>query len=162
MDSDERILDIARKLRIVGNTVTRERDVNASRIGLTSGQADALYFIGRCGGCRIKDLRDHMGASHQAACGIADRLAAKGLVDIAVDEDDARAKRLALTSAGEESLKAYLGLGVSVNSRALNGLTEEELEALDDMLGRILANVGDDEPLRRARRRSQYFNARTP
>lgn len=144
MPDEELILGIARRLRIAGNGITRVKDRNASVVGLTSGQADALRYIAEHPGCRISDLRDHMGASHQAACGIADRLAAKGLVDATASSTDGRAKSLTVSSAGRTVLERFLEMGVENNARVLNGLTEGELQMLYDDLGIIIGNIRDE------------------
>lgn len=154
MPDEELILEIARQLRIAGNGITRVKDRNSASIGLTSGQAEALRFIAGHPDCRISDLRAHLGASHQAACGIVDRLEAKGMVSTGVDASDGRARTLRATADGREALERHIGMGVEANLRAFCGLTDEDLARLSVMLGTINANLDRD------RRRPLRFNGR--
>lgn len=148
MTRDEETLDLARRLRIAGNEVTRAKDRNAALVGLTSGQADALRYISGNDGCRVSDLRSHMGASHQAACGVADRLEAKGFVSSRTDESDGRAKSLRITPEGTAAMERFLEMGVIGNSRILEGLSADDRKELGRMLDTVIANLGSDRGLR--------------
>lgn len=66
----------------------------------------------------LRDLAQHLGLTSQGALKIIDDMEANGYVDRRPDPDDARAKRLYLTTRGSEALAA---------ARAFHGRFEAEL-----------------------------------
>lgn len=134
------ILELARKIRRTGKEIKRTRDRNASSLGITSNQTDALFFIDDHPECSVKDLTVVMGVSHQAACGIADRLGEKGLVVFGTN-DDARVKTLSLSDSGEDIVSKLYEMGEERNSELFRALTEQERQTLGDLLDRILRDL---------------------
>src|ERR1700733_15278589 len=70
----------------------------AEQCGLSSVQASALLQI--AGSMPVRELAARLGGLASNATGIADRLAARGLVERHEDADDRRVKRVALTPEG--------------------------------------------------------------
>lgn len=134
------VLELARKIRRTGKEIKRARDRNSSALGITSNQTDALFFIDDHPGCSVKDLTTVMGVSHQAACGIADRLGEKGLVVFGTN-DDARVKTLSLSDAGEDVVSKLYEMGEEMNSELFKALTEQERKTLEDLLDRVLCDL---------------------
>lgn len=153
------LLLVARKIRVAGKEIKKLRDQNAQRHGITSNQADALAFIRDNPGCSITVLKEEIGTSHQAACGLADRLISKGLVE-AGTSDDARVKTLALSSNGEELLREFFSVGIEDNVQLFEGLSDEELAQLDKAMDRIIERL--HRRAWRHRRRAVLFNASIP
>lgn len=139
MPSDNDILDTAKLIRLTGKEIARKRDSNASSLGLTSAQADALTFIEDNPGCSISDLSENMGATHQAARAIADRMRTNGLIDISVSESDGRVRNLGLTHKGRMVLDEFLRMGVDVNRELFGNLSDAEMSELH----RLLTSVRD-------------------
>lgn len=137
MINDDEIIRIARMLRLAGRSVRIKRDVNASKVGLTSTQADALLFILSNPGCRIADLCKGIGTSHQAACGYVDRLYESGLVKVEQSRSDARARLLYVTDKGVKVYDEFIRLGVEVNSTLFSPLSEEEIFELERILTKL-------------------------
>jgi MarR family transcriptional regulator, organic hydroperoxide resistance regulator len=85
---------------LVGQTATQIAHC-AERCGLSIVQASALLQID--GSMSMRELAARLGGHASNATGIADRLAARGLVERHEDADDRRVKRLGLTLAGAET-----------------------------------------------------------
>lgn len=139
--SNERGLAIVRRIQRIGNRLIHQRDDDLKALDLTSNQSAVIIFVARNPGCQINDVRDHLEVSHQAACGLVDRMRSKGILDVRVSEDDARAKRIELTPEGrhlhEEIVKVGGGRGMGI----LRGMSEEEIDELCRFLDRIEENM---------------------
>lgn len=133
----EFIVDLARRLRLAGHEIRMKRDVNASIVGLTSSQADALYYVMSNPGCRIADLSKGLGTSHQAACGYVDRLSESGLIRVEQSRNDARARLLHPTDEGFEAYRRFIQLGVEVNKTLFSPLTDEEILELSRIIDKL-------------------------
>lgn len=140
MEQHTDLLSVARKVRVAGKELKKRRDRNAKVHGITSNQADALTFIRDNPGCSITVLRDCISTSHQAACGLADRLVAKGLVEFGTF-DDARVKTLTLTPEGTEMLRTFYSVGVEDSMGLFGDLSEEEIRRLDKIMDKILERM---------------------
>lgn len=140
MEQHTDLLSVARKVRVAGKELKKRRDRNAKVHGITSNQADALTFIRDNPGCSITVLRDCISTSHQAACGHADRLVAKGLVEFGTS-DDARVKTLTLTPEGTEMLRTFYSVGVEDSMGLFGDLSEEEIRRLDKIMDKILERM---------------------
>lgn len=138
MPADGDVLSIARMLRIAGREIMTKRNANAATLGMTSAQADALTFIREHPGCRIADLQCSLDASHQAARTMADRLRERGLIEVRVSDEDARARTLALTPEGVRLHDRFLSMGVEENSELLRGLDENEVRDLKEILRKLI------------------------
>ena len=95
----ERGLTIVRRIQRIGNRLIHQRDDDLKALDLTSNQSAIILFVARNPGCQINDVRDHLEVTHQAACGLVDRMRSKGILDVRVSDEDARAKRVSLTEA---------------------------------------------------------------
>ena len=140
MEQHTDLLSIARKVRVAGKELKKRRDRNAKVHGMTSNQADALTFIRDNPGCSITALKNCISTSHQAACGLADRLVTKGLVEFGTS-DDARVKTLALTPEGAEMLQTFYSVGVEDSMELFGNLSEEEILILDRIMDKILERM---------------------
>lgn len=138
---DADILTLSRMLRIAGREVHRRRDENAMTLGMTSVQADALSYIIANPGCKIADLRGPMGASHQAACGIVDRMREKGLVEISVSDRDARIRVIKATPEGHSIYNRFMDLGSKSNNCLMASLSDDERMDLHHILSKILSGL---------------------
>ena len=76
--ADDRYRIMVRQFQRVGRLMMQGRDRDLEDLGLTSIQADALLFFDRYPHSQINGLRDHLNVSHQAACGLVDRMKTKG------------------------------------------------------------------------------------
>lgn len=132
------VLTLARVIRTAGREIKKARDKNASSLGITSDQADALAFVCNNPGCNVKDLMGCMETSHQAACGIAERLESKGLI---ASDQDGRVKHLEPTEAGKDTIRRFFELGERCNRDVFGSLTDEESQELERLMSEVLSNL---------------------
>ena len=133
---------VSRKIIQLGNQIVARRNRQIRELGLTTEQADALFFFQKYPGWSAVDLKKHLGISHQAARGIVERLAGKGFLELRVSEEDARYKKVFLTEKGETVCEKMKRNGSHTGSRLLKGMTEEERKAFCAMIDLALKNTG--------------------
>ena len=73
------------------------------------------------------------------------RMEAAGLITRTRDPANRRVHQVELTEAGEASFQRLLGSVAAFDQRLRRGVTEQELEAMSGILGRLRANVARDE-----------------
>ena len=140
MEMDRR-LELIRKVQKVGKRLMSDRESVLSDIGVTPTQSSALLFIAATPRCRITDLGESMEISHQAARMLVERMVERGFLETAVDDEDARAKIVSLTPAGMEVWTRIGEKGTNAGRKALEGLSEDELDQLDSIMDRIYENI---------------------
>ena len=86
---------------------------------------------------QINGLRDHLNVSHQAACGLVDRMKTKGLLDVEVSGEDARAKTVSLSEIGHKVCDDLKMRGSSAGHAAFDCLTSDEIDGLAETLDKI-------------------------
>ena len=69
------------------------------------------------------------------------RMEAAGLVTRTRDPGNRRVHRVELTAAGEETFGRLLGAVTAFDRRLRRGLTREQVDELEDLLGRLRANA---------------------
>lgn len=135
--ADDRYRIMVRQFQRVGRLMMQGRDRDLEDLGLTSIQADALLFFDRYPDSQINGLRDHLNVSHQAACGLVDRMKAKGLLDVEVSDEDARAKTVSLSEIGRRVCDDLKLKGSSAGHAAFDCLTSDEIDGLAETLDKI-------------------------
>lgn len=135
--ADDRYRIMVRQFQRVGRLMMQGRDRDLEDLGLTSIQADALLFFDRYPDSQINGLRDHLNVSHQAACGLVDRMKAKGLLDVEVSDEDARAKTVSLSEIGLRVCDDLKMKGSSAGHAAFDCLTSDEIDRLAETLDKI-------------------------
>ena len=70
-----------------------------------------------------------------------DRLIAAELITRIANKADRRFVQLSLTASGNKLVKKYLKLMRGIWGKALNGIDEEEVELLDNILKKMFANL---------------------
>lgn len=133
------------KLLRLGNGVKEFRNRNFQELGLTSAQADALFFImkeHRHRDLSATEVRNDLKLSQSTVAGILARLEAKGFIRRREDESDSRRVLLEPT---EKSLALKDGIGESAahtEELLLTGMTQEEKETFCRLLSVALKNIG--------------------
>lgn len=139
--TDDSYRIIVRQFQRVGRLMMQGKDRDLEDLGLTSIQADALLFFDRYPNSQINGLRDHLDVSHQAACGLVDRMRTKGLLDVEVSGEDARARTVSLSKVGRRVCDDLKRRGSSAGHAAFDCLTAEEIERLSETLDKIEAHM---------------------
>lgn len=75
--------------------------------------------------------------------GLLDRLEAAGYIERKADPSDRRAKRVAMTDAGEQALAGIQARAIALNRDMLDCVTVEEIRFADEVLHRMKHNLID-------------------
>ena len=75
-----------------------------------------------------------------------DRLEREGLVTRTRDPENRRVQRMALTEAGDAAFHRMRRAATAFDKRLRTGVDDEEIEDLRQLLGRLQANVTDEDP----------------
>jgi DNA-binding MarR family transcriptional regulator len=132
---------------LVGQTATQISQC-AEECGLSVVQASALLQID--GSMSMRELAARLGGHASNATGIADRLAARGLVERREDADDRRVKRLGLTPEGAAARTQLVACMESAPA-PFGRLSAAERRQLHDLL---LAAIEPKTDLREAQRQA--------
>jgi MarR family transcriptional regulator, organic hydroperoxide resistance regulator len=132
---------------LVGQTATQISGC-AERCGLSMVQASALLQID--GSMSMRELAARLGGHASNATGIADRLAARGLVERHEDADDRRVKRVGLTPEGAATRTQLVACMESVRPPFAR-LSATQRRQLHDLL---LAAIEPKTDLREAQRQA--------
>ena len=113
----------------------RAADRALREVGTTLVQWDALRAIAESPDSSAHDLAVTTFQSDQSFGTLANRLEAQGLIERA----SGRGRRVEhrLTGAGHEMLDAGLRITAEVSKRSFAGLSQAELETLQELLGRV-------------------------
>ncbi|SON57328.1 Salmolysin [Hartmannibacter diazotrophicus] len=117
-----------------------EQALAEAGLGLTSGEARTLARCGRyksVGGIRQAVLADVMSVEPMTLVGYLDRLEKAGLVGRFPDPSDRRAKLVRVLPKGEPVLRRVEEIGQKVRLSAIEGLSPDQIETLQDALEHI-------------------------
>ena len=89
-------------------------------------------------GIRITELAQVVGVTKQAVQPLIAELARSGVVRVEVDPDDARARRVFLTSFGVEAMLHGTGVLESIEGEVTAGFAGRDVKALKGLLSRLL------------------------
>lgn len=141
-DVDVRPIDvIGRITRISTLAVARfERELDASGIGRT--EFDVLSALARSDHpLRASEVTSVTGSSAASTTKYAERLASMGLIERERLERDGRVVLLSLTDAGHALVQDHFPRRVESELQMLDGLDDDEIVQLTEMLKRITENV---------------------
>lgn len=116
---------------------------------LSLASFEALYFVARShdGSLRIGDLAAALRITQGATSKLVDRVEAAGLIRRALDADDRRACRIALTDDGSRTLAEASRTYEAELASVLDAtLSPNEQQHLHDLVTRLLAATNDGEP----------------
>ena len=118
-------------------------DQELERVGLTFSQMRVLRFLEDNPNTKItqKDISKELDIQHSTTIGLLKRMQEKGLVTVAVDEDNRRCRNIFLTSKAEEiSCEMERGRTIMEN-RVVASFTEEENEIFYRLLNKAIDNL---------------------
>jgi DNA-binding MarR family transcriptional regulator len=137
---------------LLGAHATLTRELSAALVashGLTINDYGCLLLLSRAGeeGMRRIDLANQLQLSPSGITRLLDRLEDQGLVGKGECKSDARVSYAILTDAGLEKLKdAAPGHVEDIERRLSAVLSEEEMQTLTDLLGRLSDSAGECTP----------------
>lgn len=147
-DLDVRPIDlIGRITRISALALARvERQLEPSGIGRT--ELDVLSALARSDRpLRASEVTSVTGISGASTTKHTERLVKMGLVTRERLERDGRVVLLSLTDAGRELVEREVAVRIESEHRLLDGLSDDELDVLTDLLRRITANAENGNAL---------------
>ena len=145
--------------RRTSRVLTRIYDDALRPSGLRMSQVSVLVAIARFGeyGAKIGALADVLATERTTLTRNIVPLERAGLLRVARDPDDARARILLLTRAGERAIESAFPLWQTAQRRvrdAVGGGRLDEYNAeMTALLSAVSARPGDSKPARRSRRR---------
>jgi DNA-binding MarR family transcriptional regulator len=128
--------DVSRMLRTV-------YDRRVEPLGLTRAQWRVLARISRKEGCTQTELAAELEIEKPTLGRLVDRLQANDWVERRADENDARTKRIFLTSRAQPVLKKMYSLADHVLDGAIAGLTQEQADQLLQSLLHVKSNLSE-------------------
>lgn len=126
------VSDCARLMRMAF-----EKRILSAGLGLTAGEARTLIQIAAHNGSRQLDIAIRMGLEPMTVSAFLDRLQARGLIERQPDVLDRRAKRILLSDAAEEMIRAISVEISAVQVEATQGLDRDA----QDSIGRALKSL---------------------
>ncbi|MGH2844363.1 MAG: MarR family transcriptional regulator, partial [Solirubrobacteraceae bacterium] len=118
-------------------------ELHAELESVTGRQLQALARVPP-EGLTMRQLAKAIGVSGPAACTLADRLAAQGLIDRRADPDDRRVVRLMRSERGDTFAHRYLEAQRYAINALLARLSDEQVVAWVDIMEALAADAGDD------------------
>ena len=137
MDRNALIWDIGKVLRLHRSIVNRE----AVEAGVYMGQHRIMGYIAQHEGCTQNDVAQAMQQSAASISVTTKRLQEEGLIEKYPDRASLRVNRLRITDKGRENGQKFREVMVRTNERMFEGLSEEEMEGLASVIGRLYANL---------------------
>lgn len=136
--------ELGRLILKLANTIIKNRNRHLEALELTTGQADSLQFFLSHGSATITELKEHLGITHQTACGIVQRMAAKGLVEMHRSIIDARCQIVEATTVGQALGYKMVANRERTGGLLLRGMSTTERDTFIRLLTLALSNVSAD------------------
>ena len=114
--------------------------------GLTLAEFGVLEALYHKGPLLLGDVQRKILVSSGGVTFLVDRLAAKGLVERRICEEDRRARYAALTADGERLMRRIFPEHAAMLERALESLDADEQVAATDLLRRLGHGAAEREP----------------
>ena len=127
-------------MRIVRSQMHRLHTL-ASELGLQRGQPAILVRLAQHEGVTQSELAALLGIRPASMTHSLQRLEQAGLIARCDDPSDQRISRVHLTPEGREMIKPLQETMQMLNTQALQGLDQHEIDALTGYLTRIVANL---------------------
>ena len=120
---------------------------NLQALNLTSSQMHILIYLDHSErvGKKVnqRDIEKHLHLSNPTITGLLQRMEAKGFITRTVSETDGRNKEIAQTDMSR-AIHAEMHKRLDAeNARMVQGMSEQEVAQLKDLLQRILDNIRD-------------------
>ena len=126
--------DVARLMR-------KRFEQNARELGLTRSQCSVLAHLARHDGIQQGTLAEILEVEPITLTRLVDRLEQMGLVERRSHPTDRRIRLLRLTEAARPKLDAIFAVGAATRGEAVEGVSEEDLARLFDVLSSMKANL---------------------
>ena len=131
------------QLMIAENSMHREIVAGAAKQQLYPGQPKILEYLSEHDGCLQQELAKNCELNKSTITGLVKRMEEKHLIRRKVSTTDARSVAVYLTPEGKAAAEEMERIFENVESRALQGVSEEEKVILKKVLKQIRMNLLD-------------------
>src|SRR5215471_18876816 len=139
MDNPDRNLGFL--LHDVARLMRKRFEQNARELGLTRSQCSVLAHLARHDGIQQGTLAEILEVEPITLTRLVDRLEQMGLVERRSHPTDRRIRLLRLTEAARPKLDDIFAVGALTRGEAVEGVSEEDLARLFDILSSMKANL---------------------
>ncbi len=112
---------------------------------LQPGQYPLLNCLVFSPGMTQQELAVSMHVSPASVAQSTKRLQKAGLIEKRADPDNLRRNRLHVTESGMSIVRAFRKVFSDVDTQMLKGFSDDELELIQSMLDRMIANLSEDD-----------------
>ena len=137
--SRKRIL--SRKLTVIARHLRNRFDQSVTRLGVTRSQWTLIAVVAARPGLTQRHIAEILEISEAAAGRLVDRVCAEGLLERKARSDDRRAYSVYVTEAAEPHIAILSDIAARNEDETFAGLSEEQLEQLEELLSLVYANV---------------------
>lgn len=127
----------------ISNALKRLFDRRAAEVGVTRAQWRVMAQLIHHPGLRQAALAERLDIEPITLTRTVDRLEEAGLVERRADPADRRARLLFLTEEAQPTVERLRDLAAELNAAVFGSLTDPQLEALQQSLATIRANIGE-------------------
>lgn len=131
-------------LKQMTDKIKIKADASLKTRNLTFSQVRVLEYISTKGGTVTqKSIEEYLNVSHPTVVGIVSRMEQKGYLVCFPDKEDKRNKIVELTEQAKRLSSELQEEMVSMERKLLQGLTEEQIESLYQMLAILSENIDE-------------------
>ena len=136
-------MELGLKLKLIYDCIHKHANNDMVELDLTFTQHHLLMYLAHREGytAELKEIEREFRVSQPTVAGIAQRLEAKGYVEALAHPTDRRVKMIHLTPQGQELCERSNQKMVRRNAEMIQGLSQEELDTLDQLLDRVYHNM---------------------
>lgn len=139
----DKTIPVGALIKMTANGIERNMNCTVTALGLTATQSHILHYICcNSGAVHQKEVEKTFDLSHATVSGIIDRLSSKGFIERLKDEKDGRFYALYATKKALEYEDKIHGVINENERQMLTGLSEEQENALREVLIKIMINSG--------------------
>lgn len=130
-------------LKSIQIEVERKANQDYQKWNLTNSQFPILFYIMENKGKSItqRDIEQAFHLKNPTVTGLLNLLEKKGFVQRVVNPNDRRSNHLLLTDSGKKMQPVLRTATKLIDSRLLDGFSEEEATKLESLLDRVLSNA---------------------
>lgn len=114
---------------------------------ITKSQAAIIGFVNEMteqkGEVFQKDIEKFFQQRRSTISSMLGRLENKGYIKRETSKNDSRSKKIILTQKSEENIERIKSTAFCTEKKMLNGISDEEIEKFNEILSRMIANLGE-------------------
>ncbi len=133
------------RLNLCARLIKRKLDAQLQRYDITTTQWGVLKLLSQENNLSQAEIADRANGDRATFGAVIDKLIAKGLVSKELSQKDRRSYIVKILPTAEKIVKEVSILAESINSLALQGLSEDQIDALNECLRIIVANLEDQK-----------------